>query len=130
MRIKHFNISVGSQLFKALSEDSRIRLLNLLHYRGPLATSDLELILDFTQAKTNRHLMYLKSTGIISSQRVDQWVLYDSNDEFDDVITQLLKFFEKDVTLKKDLETCDILSSNRELSTSKIKVRRNFRENL
>lgn len=130
MRIKHFNSSVGTQIFKSFSELPRIRLINLLHHRGPLSTSDLELILDFTQAKTSRHLVYLKSSGLVSSSRIDQWVMYSVNDEFGDIISQLLNFFEKDPQLKNDLETCDVLKSNRELSTSKINVKKLLRENL
>ncbi len=124
MRIKQFNTSVGTQIFKAFSELSRIRLINLLFNRGPLATADMELILDFTQAKTSRHLVYLKTSGLVSSKRIDQWVLYSYNEEFGDVIQQLLNYFEKDPLLKNDLETCDVLSSNRELSTNKISVKK------
>jgi ArsR family transcriptional regulator, arsenate/arsenite/antimonite-responsive transcriptional repressor len=130
MRIKQFNTSVGTQIFKAFSELSRIRVINLLFQRGPLATSDLELILDYTQAKTSRHLVYLKSSGLVSSKRIDQWVMYSVNDEFGEVIQQLLSYFEKDVQLKNDLATCDVLNSNRELSINKINVKKRIREDI
>lgn len=130
MRVKQFNTSVGLQIFKAFSELPRIRVINLLFNRGPLSTSDLELILEFTQAKTSRHLMYLKGTGLVSSKRIDQWVMYSMNDEFGEIITQLLNYFEKDIQLKKDLETCDVLKSNRELSTSKMNLKKLMREKL
>ncbi len=130
MRVKQFNTAVGTQIFKALSELPRIRLVNLLFKRGPLSTSDLEMVLDFTQAKTSRHLVYLKSSGLVSSKRVDQWVMYSVNDEFGEIITQLLNYFEKDPQLKNDLETCDVLKSNRELSTSKINLKKLMREKL
>ena len=130
MRVKQFNTSVGLQIFKAFSELPRIRVINLLFNRGPLSTSDLELILEFTQAKTSRHLMYLKGTGLVSSKRIDQWVMYSMNDEFGEIITQLLNYFEKDVQLKNDLETCDVLKSNRELSTSKMNLKKLMREKL
>lgn len=130
MRVKQFNTSVGTQIFKALSELPRIRVVNLLFKRGPLSTSDLELVLDFTQAKTSRHLVYLKSSGLVSSKRIDQWVMYSVNEEFGEIITQLLNYFEKDQQLKNDLETCDVLRSNRELSTSKINLKKLMREKL
>jgi ArsR family transcriptional regulator len=130
MRIKHFNTSVGVQIFKAFSEHARIRIVHLLIRKSPLATSDLELILDFTQAKTSRHLTYLKTSGLVSSKRHDQWVLYTINDELEDIISNILKYMDKDIQLKKDLETCNVLESNRELTKSKINLKRNLRENL
>lgn len=130
MRVKQFNTPVGIQIFRAFSELPRIRVINLLYNRGPLSTSDLELILDFTQAKTSRHLMYLKTAGLVSSKRIDQWVMYSMNEEFGEIITQLLNYFEKDPQLKNDLETCDVLNSNRELSKSKINRKKLMRENL
>ncbi|QNL22145.1 helix-turn-helix transcriptional regulator [Hyphobacterium sp. CCMP332] len=130
MRVKQFNTSVGTQIFKAFSELARVRVINLLFKKGPLSTSDLELVLEFTQAKTSRHLVYLKTSGLVSSKRIDQWVLYSVNDEFGEIITQLLNYFEKDPLLKNDLETCDVLNSNRELSTSKINLKKLMREKL
>ena len=41
-----------------------------------LSISDLEHILDFTQTKTSRHLIYLKNAGLVGSRRVDQWTFY------------------------------------------------------
>ncbi len=130
MRVKQFNTSVGTQIFKAFSELPRVRVINLLFKKGPLSTSDLELVLEFTQAKTSRHLGYLKTSGLVSSKRIDQWVLYSVNDEFGEIITQLLNYFEKDPLLKNDLETCDVLNSNRELSTSKINLKKLLREKI
>ena len=52
------------------------------------------------------------------------------NDELIDVITQILNYMDKDQQLKKDLETCDILHSNRELSNNKLKVKRKLNEEI
>jgi ArsR family transcriptional regulator len=130
MRVKQFNINVGAQIFKAFSEMSRIRVVNLLLERGPLSISDLELILEFTQAKTSRHVNFLRNSGLLSSERKDQWVLYNLNDEFTDLINQMIAFLKKDSRLKKDVEICDILSSNRELSSNKIKIRKTSNEGI
>ena len=121
MRLKHFNLAVGSQLLKAVGDETRIRLLNLLLAKGPMAISDLEHVLDYTQSKTARHITYLKNSGILTYTKHDQWVHYNIKDELTDVITQLLSFFEKDQQLIKDLQTFQALISNRELSMNKIK---------
>ena len=120
MSIKHFTISVGSQIFKSLSEQSRLRILNVLSEVNLLTITDLELILEFSQAKTSRHITYLKNTGLINNKKVDNYSFYSINEEWEDIISQTIQYMEKDAILKKDLTTLDILSSNRELSIHRV----------
>lgn len=122
MRLKHFNLHIGSQLMKALGDEARLRILNLLLAKGPLTTSDLEFVLDFTQSKTSRHLAYLRNSGILSTIKVEQWVVYTIKEEVGDVISQFLAFIEKDVQLKKDIATFQTLHSNRELIANKLQL--------
>ena len=63
MRLKNFNLLLGSQIFKACADESRLRILNLIFSNGEMCITDLEQILEFTQAKTSRHLIYLKNAG-------------------------------------------------------------------
>lgn len=120
MRLTRFNLSIGTQLMKALGDEARLRLLNLLINKGPMTISDLEHILDFTQTKTSRHITYLKNSGILASQKLDQWVVYFIKDEVYEVINQFIGFVEKDNQLKKDLEDYITLFTNRELAQNKI----------
>lgn len=120
MRLKNFTLSFITQVFKCLSEDSRLRILFQIHENKEMCISDLELILDFTQAKTSRHLTYLKSNGILNSKKVDQWVFYYVKEEVKDLLTQGFRFVEKDQTLQKDLETFRVMYSNRELAINKL----------
>lgn len=120
MRIKHLNISAGSQVFKCLSEIPRLRILNLLLDGTILTITDLELILEYTQAKTSRHITYLKNVGLLSSNRIDHWTFYSLNDEWGEIMRRYLKTLEKDTQLNKDKETFEILNSNRELSQNKL----------
>ena len=118
MRLKHFNLQIGSQLMKALGEESRLRILNLLMHHGSMATADLEFILEFTQTKTSRHIAYLKNAGILSARKKDQWVLYSIKEEVIDIISQILSFVEKDSQLIQDISTYKTLYSNRELTVN------------
>lgn len=120
MRLKNFSLNYGVQVYKAFSESSRVRIVNVLYAFGKVTTSDLELILDFSQAKTSRHLIYLKNSGILNVEKKDQWVFYYIKDEVMDLIAQLIKFIEKDAVLTNDLETCKVLISNRELALNKV----------
>ena len=120
MRLKNFNISYGSQIFKSFSEESRIRMLHLIYHKKEMCISDLELILEYTQTKTSRHLTYLKNAGIVGIRKVDQWVFYHIKDEVLDVITQIFTYLNKDTVLLNDLKTFDVLDSNRELAITKL----------
>jgi DNA-binding transcriptional ArsR family regulator len=124
MRIKKFSVSFGTQVFKAFSDESRVRILNLLFHNNEMCIADLWSILDFTQTKTSRHLIYLKNSGLVSFRKVDQWTFYYIKDEVLDMVTQLIKFIEKDPKLQKDLETYKVLFSNRELAAYTLKNRK------
>jgi ArsR family transcriptional regulator len=120
MRLKNISLNYGLRIFKALSEEPRVRILHLLMQNKELSISDLELILDFTQTKTSRHLIYLKNAGLLGSRRTDQWMFYYILEEYLEILQQIFKLIQKDVNLTKDQETYEILKSNRELASNKI----------
>ena len=124
MRLKHFSLSFGEQVLKALADESRIRILHLLLHNKEMCTSDLEQVLDFTQTKTSRHLSYLRNAGIVSTRKMDQWVFYTVKDEAVDFINQIFSYMERDAALRKDTEVYQILFSNRELAVNKLQTRR------
>ena len=117
MRLKNLSLSFGAQIFKALSEEPRVRILHLLFKKNELSISDLEQILDFTQAKTSRHLTYLKNRGIVNTRHEDQWVFYSIKEEVMDMIRQVMEYLSRDPVLLQDLENYETLYSNRELAT-------------
>ena len=122
MRLKTFNLSLGAQIFKACADESRLRILSLIVLNGEMCISDLEKILDFTQAKTSRHLIYLKNSGILSHRRYNHWVFYQVKDEVYEIINQILQFVRRDQQLQKDLQLYKTLFSNRELAVNKIQM--------
>ncbi|UII21672.1 ArsR/SmtB family transcription factor [Fulvivirga ligni] len=123
MRLKNFSLSFGSQIFKACSDESRVRILHLIFQNKEMCISDLEQILDFTQTKTSRHLIYLKNSGILSTRKHDQWVFYYLKDEVYDIINQIFQFLQKDQVLRGDLQTYKTMYSNRELALNKLETR-------
>lgn len=123
MRLKHFNIDIGSQIFLSCSDTSRLRILNLIMNNGEMCISDLERILEFTQTKTSRHLVYLKNSDILSIRKFNQWVFYQIKDEVFDIIKQILQFISRDPILQKDQQVYDTLYSNRELALNKLNIR-------
>lgn len=65
--------------FKALSEESRIRILMLLKH-GELCVCDIAENLDMTQPNISFHLSMLKETGLIRDRKQGRWIYYSLND--------------------------------------------------
>jgi ArsR family transcriptional regulator, arsenate/arsenite/antimonite-responsive transcriptional repressor len=115
MRLKQISINYANQLFNALGEEARIRIINILLQHNELCISDLELILDYTQTKTSRHVTFLKHADLLNYRKIDQWILYSIKPEIRTIINSIFYYFESDKMLKKDLEIAETLKSNREL---------------
>ena len=69
------------ELFKALSEESRLRILALLMERD-MCVCEIEAILNMTQSNASRHLSALKSSGILVSYKKAQWTYYQLSNFF------------------------------------------------
>ena len=124
MRVKHFPVAFGQQLFKALGDDSRVRILHLLWRNQEMVVGDLEQVLDFTQTKTSRQLAYLKNAGLVGVRRLDNWMFYFLRDETAELLQQLLGLMERDPQLVHDQQIYQTLWNNRELAAYKIQNRR------
>jgi ArsR family transcriptional regulator len=122
MRLKHFNIDLGAQIFLACSDASRLRILNLVMNNGEMCITDLEHILEFTQTKTSRHLIYLKNSGILTTRKFNQWVFYQIKDEVFDIVKQILQFLRRDPVFQNDQQIFQNLYTNRELALNKLKI--------
>ncbi|MCR5887332.1 metalloregulator ArsR/SmtB family transcription factor [Hymenobacter sp. J193] len=123
MRLKHFSVAFGLPIFKALGDESRVRILHLLWRNQEMCISDLEQVLDFTQTKTSRQLAVLKSAGLVHFRRLDNWVFYFIKDEALDFVQQLLGYMERDTQLQQDQKIYQTLWSNRELAAYKLQNR-------
>ena len=64
------------QLFKCLSDDTRLKSLLLLREFGELCVCDLTQALALSQPKVSRHLAELKRCGLVSDERRGKWVYY------------------------------------------------------
>ena len=123
MRLKHFNLEPGAQIFLACSDASRLRVLSLIFNNGEMCVTDIERILDFTQTKTSRHLLYLKYSGILTIRKFNQWIFYQIKDEMFDIVKQIIKFMSRDPTLQKDQSVFLTMYTNRELALNKLNLK-------
>lgn len=64
------------QQFKALADETRLRLLALLLSAGELCVCDLTATLQLPQSTVSRHLAYLKGAGWVNDRRVGVWIYY------------------------------------------------------
>jgi ArsR family transcriptional regulator len=82
-----------AQKFKALSDETRLRILALLS-SGEMCVCDLVAILDLPQSTVSRHLAYLRNAGWVEDRRQGVWMYYrllDGDDTFSNGLTALLK---------------------------------------
>jgi ArsR family transcriptional regulator len=92
---------------KALSEEIRIRILNLLK-EGSLCVCELEVLLDINQSNASRHLNKLTNAKIIEYYKVAKYVYYKLNEntlkEYPFIKDILETHTEKEELFIKDLE--------------------------
>ncbi len=62
-------------VFKALSDPTRLRILLLLQH-GELCVCEVEEVLGMKQSRISRHLNILRNAGLIEARNVGRWVFY------------------------------------------------------
>jgi ArsR family transcriptional regulator len=86
-----------TQIYKALSEEMRLRILMLLT-QGELCVCDIMAVLDEPQSKVSRHLAYLKHSGLIQGKRVGTWMHYFLKDPLNKVVSAHLEFLKNELS--------------------------------
>jgi ArsR family transcriptional regulator len=66
--------------FKALADDTRLRVLKLLG-RGELCVCEIAAALGMEQPRLSFHLRILKEAGMVQVRRQERWILYRLNEE-------------------------------------------------
>jgi len=69
-----------ANLFKALADPTRLRIMNLL-LRSPFCVCEMERLLGLPQPLLSRHLAYLRNSGLVESNRDGMRVHYSLNAE-------------------------------------------------
>lgn len=72
-------------LFKALADETRLRILGLL-LTGEVCVCDIHESLEIPQPKASRHLAYLRRSGLVDTRRDGLWIHYRLADSSDPVI--------------------------------------------
>jgi len=64
------------QLFKCLSDETRLNAVVLIALHGELCVCELVEALDQNQPKISRHLAQLRNSAVLVDRKQDQWVYY------------------------------------------------------
>ncbi len=74
------NVRELSRIFKVLSVDTRVRIIQSLK-SGPLCVNALARRLDITPAAVSQHLRILRDAGIVSDEKRGYYVHYSLDHE-------------------------------------------------
>jgi ArsR family transcriptional regulator len=96
-----------SRLFKALADETRLRIVALLSH-GELCVCHLEEALRLSQPKVSRHLATLRAAGVVEDRRDGTWVYYrllpQPDADCERQLRALVRTFAKRSILRRDLE--------------------------
>ena len=73
--MKNPGLPALEQLFRALADDTRLRILALLS-AGEVCVCHIHGALDLPQSTVSRHLAYLRKSGLASARREGLWMHY------------------------------------------------------
>ena len=94
-------------LFRALADPTRLRLLNLIS-GGELCVCYFVQVLGAPQPKISRHLAYLRRAGIVTARREGKWMHYALKWPADpyaaDILKTAIASFKEDKRFQKDLQ--------------------------
>jgi len=84
------------QLFKALGDETRLRLVNLLVQSGKsICVCEMTDALLVPQYQVSRHLTVLKGLGLLKSERIGTWVYYSLNSGVTECTADLMRLIKK-----------------------------------
>ena len=99
-----------SKMFKALADDTRLRVLSLLKGRD-LCVCQIAQALGLSQPNASKHLNRLRDAGIIECNKVSQWCFYRFTAAFQTNFSALYAFlvlqFDTNSTYIRDAKALD-----------------------
>ena len=76
------------QLFKALADETRLRILGLL-LTGEVCVCHIHESLRVSQPKASRHLAYLRRAGLVDTRRDGLWIHYRLAESSDPILSTI-----------------------------------------
>lgn len=79
------------QLFKNLSDETRLGIVLLLREMGELCVCDLCSALEQSQPKISRHLAMLRESGLLLDRKQGKWVYYRLSPHMPSWVAQVIE---------------------------------------
>jgi len=96
-----------SRLFKALGDETRLRIVALLSHEE-LCVCHLQEALRLSQPHVSRHLGTLRTAGVVESRREGSWIYYRLAPQADpdcaNQVKALVRSYERRTVLRRDLK--------------------------
>jgi len=99
----------ASNLYKALSDQNRLRILMMLKVKHPLCVCEFVDILQLANSTVSKHLSVLRNMDLIIDEKDGRWVNYRlatprESDLISGVMAQLEDLLKDDPTISSDTE--------------------------
>ena len=70
-----------SEIFKVLSVETRVKIIDLLKGQGPLGAKEIAATIGITTAAVSQHLKILRQAGLVRSERKGYWIPYSIDEK-------------------------------------------------
>ncbi|SRR5579884_1321705 len=95
------------QIYQCFCDGTRLRILHLLT-KSPLCVCHIQEILGEPQVKISKHLAYLRSRGMVTTERKGNWIIYSlpktQAEELERNLKCLQDCVQTEPVFKRDLE--------------------------
>jgi ArsR family transcriptional regulator len=102
-----------SKVFKAMSDETRLKILACLTEREELCVCEFQELLGLSQPTVSRHLKILEEAGFLKNRREGQWVIYRLKKE-NKIQIELSRIV--DEALKEDPELAALITKAKEIN--------------
>lgn len=102
------------QIYQCFCDPTRLRILNLLA-EGPLCVCHFQDALNEPQVKISKHLAYLRTRGLVETERDQNWIIYSLPKKRPPELEANLKCLQDCVqtmpAFKRDLKRLEVVKS-------------------
>jgi ArsR family transcriptional regulator, arsenate/arsenite/antimonite-responsive transcriptional repressor len=103
------------EIYQCFCDRTRLRILHLLT-RSPLCVCHFQDILGEPQVKISKHLAYLRSKGMVTTKREQNWIIYSLPERRPEELERNLRCLQDcvqtDAVFKRDMEKLSKLAKS------------------
>ncbi len=93
-------------VFKALGDSNRLRILNMLSVRN-LCVCEINSVLNISMSTISSHLKILRNAGLVNSIKDGRWIIYSlnsDNQQIFDIVNQGISFIKDETDPMADVK--------------------------